>query len=50
MLIKVAKSLVSSNIIGHGKVPYQKPRVKSMAHAVYPCIAQHTWQLNVNRE
>ena len=38
---KVAKSLIASNIIiGHGKVPYQKPRLKSMVHGVYPRIAQ----------
>ena len=30
----------SSNIIGHGKVLYQKPQLKSMAHAVHPYIVQ----------
>ena len=39
-LIKVAKSLAPSNVIGHGKVLYQKPRLKSMAHAVHPPIEQ----------
>ena len=38
-LVEAAKSLVSLDIIGHGKVLYQKPRLKSMAqsmvHGVY---------------
>ena len=29
-LVEAAKSLVLSNVIGHGKVPYQKPWLKSM--------------------
>ena len=37
---EVAKSLVPSNVIGYGKVPYQKPWLKYMAHAVHPRIAQ----------
>ena len=39
-LIEVAKSLVPSNVKGHGEVPYQKPQLKLMAHGVYPHIAQ----------
>ena len=35
-LVEAAKSLALSNVIGHGEVPYQKPRLKSMAHAVHP--------------
>ena len=38
LLSKAAKSLVSSNVIRHGKVPYQKLRLKSMAHAVHVYI------------
>ena len=38
--VEAAKSLALSNVIGHGKVPYQKPRLKPMAHAVHPRIAQ----------
>ena len=47
-LSKPSKSLLPSNVIGHGKskvvkslalsngkVPYQKPQLKSMAHAVH---------------
>ena len=36
-LVKAAKSLAPSNVIRHGKahVPYQKPGLKSMAHAVH---------------
>ena len=37
-LIEAAKSLVPSNVKGHGKIPYQKPRLKSVAHGIYPCI------------
>ena len=33
--VEVAKSLVLSNVIGHGKVPYQKPRLKSMVQYVH---------------
>ena len=40
-LVEVAKSLVFLNIIGHGKVTYQKPRLKSMAHAVHSCSAAY---------
>ena len=32
--LEVAKSLVPSNVKGHGKVLYQKPQPKSMAHGV----------------
>ena len=35
-LIEAVKSLALSNVKGHGKVPYQKPRLKSMAHGVHP--------------
>ena len=60
----VAKSLAPSNIKGHGKVPYLKPQLKSMAHGrstvpetsaklmthgVHLCIAQCITQLNVTR-
>ena len=34
-LVEVAKSLAPSNVIGHGKVPCQKP---SMEHGIYPHI------------
>ena len=53
-LIKAAKSLAPLNVKGRGEVPYQKPWLKSMAHGVYPFIAQcisaiNVWyQLNVN--
>ena len=44
--IEAAKSLVPSNIKGHGKVLYQKPRLKprlkSMAGGVYPHCAKCT--------
>ena len=36
-LIEAAKSLMLSNIIGHGKILYQKPQLKSMAYGIYPC-------------
>ena len=39
-LVEVANSLVLSNIIGQGKVPYLKPWLKSMAHGVHSHIAQ----------
>ena len=39
-LIKAVKNLVSSNVKGHGRVPYQKPRLKSMVHGVHPHIAE----------
>ena len=39
-LIEAAKSLAPSSVIGHGKVPYQKPRLKSMAHGVPLRIVQ----------
>ena len=38
-LVEAAKTLVLSNVIGHGKVPYQKPGLKSMANGVYAHIA-----------
>ena len=38
-LVKAAKSLAPLNAIGHGKVLYQKSRLKSMVHSVYPRIA-----------
>ena len=34
-LVEVAKSLAPLNVIGHGKVLYQKPQLKSVAHAVH---------------
>ena len=40
-LIKAAKSLAPSIVREHGKVPYQKPQLKSMAHA---CIAKYYTQ------
>ena len=40
VFIEVAKNLVTLNVIGHGKVPYQKPQLKFMVHGVYPHIAQ----------
>ena len=42
VLVEGAKSLAPSNVIGHGKILYQKPRLKSMAHGIYiyPGIAQ----------
>ena len=46
--LKVAKSLVLSKVVGHGKqgtCTIPKPRLKSMAHAIHPlkCIsAIHT--------
>ena len=40
VLVEVAKSLAPSNVIGHGKVPYQKPWLKFMMHAVHPHTAQ----------
>ena len=41
-LVEAVKSLVLLNVKEHGKVPYQtqKPRIKSMGHGVYLCIAQ----------
>ena len=33
-LVEVAKSLVPSDVKGHGKVLYQKPQLRSMAHGV----------------
>ena len=39
--VEVAKSLAPSNIKGHGKVPYQKPQLKSMVHGVYPRTHVH---------
>ena len=38
-LVELAKSLAPSNIIGHGKVPYQKRQLQSITHAVHPHIA-----------
>ena len=37
-LVEATKSLAPLNVIGHGKVLYQKPRLKSMAHAIHPHI------------
>ena len=34
--VEVAKSLAPSNVKGHGKIPYQKTPLKSMAHGVHP--------------
>ena len=31
---------MSSNVKGHGRVPYQKPWLKSMVHGVHPRIAE----------
>ena len=41
-LVQMAKSLVPSNVhvIGQGKVQYQKPWLKSMAHSIHLHIAQ----------
>ena len=39
-LVEVVKSLSLSNIKENSKVPYQKPQLKSVAHGVYPRIAQ----------
>ena len=44
-LIEVVKSLVPS-VKGHAEVPYQKPRLKSMASAMYQHNARY--QLNMN--
>ena len=41
VLVEAVKSLALSNVIGHGKVLYQKPRLKSMAHAVHLCSATY---------
>ena len=41
MLVEAAKLLELSNVIGHGKVPYQKPWLKSMAHTVHPHSAAY---------
>ena len=45
-LVEAAKNLVPLKVKGHGKVPYQKPRLKSMSKVygtwrgiyMYPCI------------
>ena len=42
ILQHLLKRLAPSNVIVHGKAPYQKPRLKSMAHGVYPRIVQCT--------
>ena len=39
-LVEAAKNLAPSNIKGHGKVPYQKPWLKSMVNGVHLRIAQ----------
>ena len=41
-LVEAAKTLAPLNVIGHGKVVYQKPWLKSMTHGIYmyPHIAQ----------
>ena len=36
----VVKSLATLNVKGHGKVPYQQPWLKSMAHGVHLHITQ----------
>ena len=37
-LVEAVKSLAPLNVKGHGKVPYQKPQLKSMVHGANPCI------------
>ena len=37
-----------SNVIGHGKVPYQKPQLKSMVHAVHPRSAAYVYRNVLN--
>ena len=37
-LVEAVKSLVPLDVIGHGKVPYQKPQLKSMVHGIYIII------------
>ena len=39
-LVEAAKSLALSNITEYGKVLYQKPWLKCMAHGVHPHVVQ----------
>ena len=39
-LVEAVKSLAPLNVKGYGKVPYQKPQLKSMAHGVFLRKAQ----------
>ena len=40
LVVKAVKSL-ALNIREHGKVLYQKPQLKFMAHAVHPCCTAY---------
>ena len=39
-LIDLALSRMEYRTKSHGKAPYQKPQLKSMAHRIHPCIAK----------